>query len=311
MTLSLVHLSHYRASIAELPTPAAEAKLVALWLDGKAPSSVRAYQCYIKRFRAFLGNKPLKSVTYEDLVEYGTTFTRHKESTRRIHLAAVKSLISFAHQIGYIPFNVGMAFRLGEMPDAINERYIDEADVKLLVRAAVKLCEHAKSPKRQQIARRNVLIIKLLYAAGLRAHELCQLTWGDLTARGDTGQVYVREGKGNTSRSILLKPKLWADLMAFKGNDVHSYDAVFTSQKGGHLERQNLHPIIKAIVEVAGLDEKISCHWLRHAHGSHAAERKVNPVLIRDTLGHSDLSVTDRYLRARPHESSALELMDL
>jgi integrase/recombinase XerD len=310
MTLSVVHISHYRASITELPTPAAEAKLVALWLDGKAQSSVRAYQCYIKRFLAFLHKKPLKSITYEDLVDYATTFTSQEESTRRIHLAAVKSLISFAHQVGYLPFNVGMALKLGEMPDAINERYIDEADVKLLVRAAQKLCDRATTPKRQYIARRNVLIIKLLYAAGLRAHELCQLTWGDLTARGDSGQVYVREGKGNKSRSILLKPKLWAELMAFKGDNVKSYDAVFTSQKGGHLERQNLHPIIKAVVQEAGLDEKISCHWLRHAHGSHAAERKVNPVLIRDTLGHSDLSVTDRYLRARPHESSALELMD-
>ncbi|MDF5716653.1 MAG: tyrosine-type recombinase/integrase [Rhizonema sp. NSF051] len=311
MTRSLVQLSHYRASIAELPTPAAEAKLVALWLNGLAPSSVRAYQCYIKRLKAFLGKKPLKSVTYEDLVEYGTTFTRHKESTRRIHLAAVKSLISFAHKIGYLPFNIGMALKLGEMPDAINERYIDEADVKLLVRAAQKLCSQASTPKRLEIARRNVLIVKLLYAAGLRAHELCQLTWSDLTARGDSGQVYVHEGKGNKSRSILLKPKLWSELMAFKGDSVKSYDAVFTSQKGGHLERQNLHPIIKAVVQEAGLDEKISCHWLRHAHGSHAVERKVNPVLIRDTLGHSDLSVTDRYLRARPHESSALELIDL
>jgi integrase/recombinase XerD len=55
---------------------------------------------------------------------------------------------------------------------------------------------------------------------------------------------------------------------------------------------------------------KVSCHWLRHAHGSHAAERGVNPVLIKDTLGHSNLAITDRYLKARPNDSSALKLMD-
>jgi hypothetical protein len=59
---------------------------------------------------------------------------------------------------------------------------------------------------------------------------------------------------------------------------------VFSSQKGGHLERQNLHPIIKVVAAAAGLSDKVSCHWLRHAHGSHAAERGVNPVLIKDTL---------------------------
>lgn len=55
-----------------------------------------------------------------------------------MYLAAAKSLISFAHKIGYLPFNVGMALKLNEMPDAINERYLDEGDIKLLVRMAQK-----------------------------------------------------------------------------------------------------------------------------------------------------------------------------
>ncbi|MEA5517135.1 tyrosine-type recombinase/integrase [Nodularia sp. UHCC 0506] len=309
MTLSLVHVSNYRQAISELPPAQAEAKLITLWLDGKAESSVRAYQRYVKHFLRFL-RKPLRQVKYEDLVDYSSQFSTQAASTRRIYLAAVKSLISFAHKIGYLPFNVGMALKLAEIPDAINERYLDEADIKLMVRAAAAMVDHAKTTKRQAIARRNLLIVKLLYQAGLRSHELCQLTWGDLSARNDSGQVYVRQAKGNKSRTILLKPKLWNELMEFKG-DALATDAVFFSQKGGHLERQNLHPIIKVIADAAGLSELVSCHWLRHAHGSHAAERGVNPVLIKDTLGHSNLAITDRYLQARPNDSSALKLMDV
>jgi integrase/recombinase XerD len=309
MTLSLVHVSNYRQAISELPPAQAEAKLIALWLDGKAESSVRAYQRYVKHFLRFL-RKPLRQVTYEDLVDYSTQFSTQAASTRRIYLAAVKSLISFAHKIGYLRFNVGMALKLAEIPDAINERYLDEADIKLMVRAAAAMIDDAKTAKRQAIACRNLLIVKLLYQAGLRAHELCQLTWGDLSARGDSGQVYVRQAKGNKSRTILLKSKLWNELMEFKG-DALATDAVFFSQKGGHLERQNLHPIIKVIADAAGLSELVSCHWLRHAHGSHAAERGVNPALIKDTLGHSNLAITDRYLKARPNDSSALKLMDV
>jgi integrase/recombinase XerD len=309
MPLSLVHVSNYRASIASLPTSAAEAKLIALWLDGKASSSVQAYQRYTKRFLLFLG-KPLKKVTYEDLVEYATQFQGRAESTRRMYLAAAKSLISFAHKIGYIPFNVGMALKLNEMPDAINERYLDEADIKLLVRMAQKKLEQVKTPKRQYTALRNLLIIKLLYQAGLRANELCQLTWGDLTQRGDSGQVYIRKAKGSKNRTVVIKSKLWAELMEFKGSATAT-DAVFKSQKGGHLDRQNLHPIIKEIAQAAGLSDKVSAHWLRHAHGSHAIERGTNPVLVKETLGHSNLTVTDRYLKARPNDSSALKLMDV
>ncbi|BAY35511.1 phage integrase family protein (plasmid) [Nostoc carneum NIES-2107] len=309
MALSLVHVNNYRQAIATLSPRQGEAKLIALWLDGKAESSVQAYQRYTKRFLVFLG-KPLNKVTYEDLVEYATQFSDQALSTRRMYLAAAKSLISFAHKIGYLPFNVGMALKLNEMPDAINERYLDEADIKLLVRMAQKKLEQVKTPKRQYTARRNLLIIKLLYQAGLRANELCQLTWGDLSSRGDSGQVYVRKAKGSKNRTILIKSKLWAELIEFKGNALAT-DPVFASQKGGHLDRQNLHPIIKEIAEAAGLSEKVSVHWLRHAHGSHAIERGTNPVLVKETLGHANLAVTDRYLKARPSDSSALKLMDL
>ncbi|WP_414544798.1 tyrosine-type recombinase/integrase [Nostoc sp. CCY0012] len=309
MSLSIVQVNKYRQAIASLPNAQAEAKLIALWLDGKARSTVQSYQRYIRRFLEFL-DKPLKKVTYEDLVEYSTQFQTTADSTRRIYIAAVKSLISFAHKIGYIPFNVGMAIKLGELPDVINERYLDEADIKLMVRAAQKHLEAAKTPKRQSTAKRNLLIIKLLYQAGLRASEICQLTWADLTPRHDSGQVYVRKAKGNKNRTILIKSKLWAELMEFKDN-ASATDAVFSSQKGGHLERQNLHPIVKAIAVEAGLSAKVSAHWLRHAHGSHAIERGTNPVLVKDTLGHSNLAITDRYLKARPHDSSALNLIDL
>ncbi|MBD2683360.1 MULTISPECIES: tyrosine-type recombinase/integrase [Nostoc] len=309
MTLSVVHITAHRKAIASLPWAQAEAKLIGLWLEGKAPSSVRAYQRYTRRFLEFL-DKPLKKVTYEDLVEYASSFRGNAESTKRIYIAAAKSLISFAHKIGYLPFNVGMALKLGELPDVINERYLDEADIKLLVRAASKHLADAKTPKRQNIAKINLLIIKLLYQAGLRASEICELTWGDLTPRGDSGQVYVRKAKGSKNRTILIKSKLWSELMEFKGQAL-STDAVFQSQKGGHLDRQNLHPIIKEIASAAGLSDKVSAHWLRHAHGSHAIERGTNPVLVKETLGHANLAITDRYLKARPNDSSALNLMDL
>ncbi|BAY42080.1 phage integrase family protein (plasmid) [Nostoc sp. NIES-2111] len=309
MTLSLVHVQEYRKAIASLPTAQAEAKLIMLWLDGKSQSSITSYRRYIRRFLKFL-DKPIKRLTYEDLVEYAAQFGDKSDNTRRIYIAAAKSLISFAHKIGYLPFNIGVALKLNALPDAINERYLDEADIKLMVRSAVKQVESASTPKRKHIAQRNLLIIKLLYQAGLRASEICALSWQDLTSRGESGQVFVKHSKGNKSRTILIKPKLWTELMDFKG-DAKGVDAVFTSQKGGHLERQNLHPIVKVIASDAGLSEKVSAHWLRHAHGTHAIERGTNPTLVKETLGHSSLAITDRYLKAKPNDSSSLKLMDV
>jgi site-specific recombinase XerD len=54
--------------------------------------------------------------------------------------------------------------------------------------------------------------------------------------------------------------------------------------------------------DVAG---KVSPHWMRHAHASHALDRGAPIHLVSHTLGHSSVATTGRYLHARPTESSS------
>jgi integrase/recombinase XerD len=58
----------------------------------------------------------------------------------------------------------------------------------------------------------------------------------------------------------------------------------------------------------AGLKKKLSPHWLRHAHGSHAHQRGAPAATIRDTLGNASLSTTDLYLSSAPTDGSSLYL---
>ena len=54
----------------------------------------------------------------------------------------------------------------------------------------------------------------------------------------------------------------------------------------------------------AGITGNVSPHWLRHAHASHALDRGAPIHLVRDGLGHANLSTTSRYAHARPNEHS-------
>ncbi len=58
----------------------------------------------------------------------------------------------------------------------------------------------------------------------------------------------------------------------------------------------------------AGIERPVSPHFLRHAHASHALERGAKLTTVRDTLGHASIAVTDRYVHARPGDSSGLSL---
>ena len=63
-----------------------------------------------------------------------------------------------------------------------------------------------------------------------------------------------------------------------------------------------------AAARKAGLEQKVSPHWMRHAHASHALDRSAPIHLVQATLGHASVSTTGRYLHARPTESSSFYL---
>ena len=286
----------------------AQQRLIQLWLHDKPQSTHSCYRRYAACFTAFLAGvgKALAHTTIEDLVEFSEYL--HNRSlaapTIKTYMAAVKSLLSFAYKTGYIKENPGAAIKLKFIDQRLHEKVLTETDIALMTR----LTERAEYRYKSQLFR-DVLILKLLYVAGLRVSELVNLKWRDFTPRERTGQITV-VGKGDKSRHILLPEYLWVELMNYRGDSPK--DAyVFPSRKGKGLkplQRQNVDPIIKDAAERAGLTEKVSCHWLRHSHATHNAERGTPVPLIQQTMGHADISTTSGYIHIRPGDSSALHL---
>ena len=64
---------------------------------------------------------------------------------------------------------------------------------------------------------RNAVLLRLIYAAGLRISEACGLRWRDLTERDDAGQVSAF-GKGGKTRVVRLPAPVWNRLMALRGD---------------------------------------------------------------------------------------------
>ncbi|MBW4596226.1 MAG: tyrosine-type recombinase/integrase [Brasilonema angustatum HA4187-MV1] len=285
-------------------------KLVEMWLHGKSPKTVAAYQWYCTNFLAFLA-KPLREVTLEDMYDYSAHLANLglAPNTQKTCFYAIKSLISFAHTVGFIPFNVGSAMKLKKTADRLNERILTPKEVQKILWATEESKYRYKKEKQ-----RDLLILKLLYIAGLRVSELTGLASKNLTARGDTGQVTVL-GKGDKTRSILLPKDVWVELMEFVG-DADENSPVFASRgggkgkvkAGGHLDRTQVYRIVEAATQRAGIKKKVSPHWLRHAHASHSLEAGADIKLLQQTLGHDNVSTTSRYLSVRPDSSTALYL---
>jgi integrase/recombinase XerD len=238
-------------------------------------------------------DKPLVQITLGDLQSYVSTQEDLAPASRARTINAIRSLFSFARKIGYLQFNPAAAILSPKIKKTLAERILSESEVHRML---------ALEPRP-----RNRVMLRLLYAAGLRVSELCGLKWRDVQDRQGAGQITVY-GKGGKTRAVLLSSETWNELQSLKeigGAD----DPVFASRKGrGHLDPSQIKRIIQAAAQRAGIEALVSPHWLRHAHASHALDRGAPIHLVQATLGHASVSTTGKYLHARPDDSSALYL---
>ena len=300
----VVHQQSTSPSLQEPAIPSQaddDGHLVALWLHGKSPNSQEAYRRDVEQFVDFV-DRPLHLVKLQHLQDWAYSLydLGLAPATRARKLAAVKSLFTFGHRIGYLPFNVGAAITIPKVPDRLVERILSEPDVQRILALETDL--------------RNGVLLRLFYASGGRVSELAQLHWSGLQERGDEkgrpiGQVTLL-GKGQKTRSILLSADTWASIETLKADEAdHGYgspgDPVFRSRKGGPLSRQQIWRIVKKAAKRAGLSQPVSPHWLRHAHASHALDHGAPTHLVKETLGHKSLATTSKYTHARPDDSSA------
>jgi integrase/recombinase XerD len=266
-----------------------DSQVITLWLHGRPATTQRAYAYEVQGLLAAV-DKSLAHITLGDLQGYFSSLENLAPATRARAINAAKSLFSFALRIGYLAFNPCAALKSPKIKNTLAERILSEAEVHRLM--AIE-----STP-------RNQVLLRLLYAGGLRVSEICGLKWRDLQEREGAGQITVY-GKGGKTRAILLSFNTWTELITLKGQ-ASPDSAVFSSRKGkGHLHPSQVKRIVEAAATRAGIEAPVSPHWLRHAHASHALDRGAPIHLVQATLGHASVATTGKYLHARPEDSSA------
>jgi site-specific recombinase XerD len=271
---------------------ALEARLIQEWLETKRSAHTRrSYGRTVQEFRTFT-RKGLAAVAVRDLLDFrGALEARiSKPAAINQRMAAVKSLISYCHRAGYLAVNPGAVVKPLPVPEDLAQRILEVADILAII-ARVR-------------DQRNHAMLSMLYYAGARVSEICSLTWRDLQPRDPGGQVTLY-GKGGKTRTVKLPVRVWKELQELREDSPES-DPVFRScRSGGFLHPSQVARIVKAAAVDAGMSGKVSPHWFRHGHASHALDNGCPIHVLRESLGHSSLATTSRYAHARPTESSS------
>ncbi len=136
----------------------------------------------------------------------------------------------------------------------------------------------------------------------LRISDLLALTWGDVL--DENGKKFktikIKEGKTQKKRDIKLNKaaqKALKELLETL-DTYNMYDFIFKSREGENkpITRQQALNVLKDAAEAVGVEENVGTHTLRKTWGYYAWRNGFNPALIMETLNHSNLSMTKRYL---------------
>ena len=145
---------------------------------------------------------------------------------------------------------------------------------------------------------RDLAMLELLYATGLRVSELVNLKLREVNL--DSGYL-MTVGKGNKERLVPVGESardrigVYLDVVRHRLDPLRQNPYLFLSRLAGAMSRQAFWNIIKKRAEMAAIRKNISPHTLRHSFATHLLENGADLRSVQIMLGHADLASTQIY----------------
>lgn len=147
---------------------------------------------------------------------------------------------------------------------------------------------------------RDRAILELLYSAGIRADELCNIELEDI----DLSEMllFVRKGKLGNQRMIPFgqSAKYWIEKYLRQARPLifgSDSNLLFVSMRGRKLDPQALLDIVKSYARIAGIEKNVTSHTFRHSCAGHMLKGGADIRYVQKQLGHRRISTTESYLK--------------
>lgn len=241
----------------------------------------------------------LDKICIEEFLLWLTNTRGVSPSTYNQRLCAIHAFFDYimTEEPGYIEHCIQILKIPSMVSSAPPAKYLTPENLKLL------LSLPDISTKK---GRRHLVLLTVLYDTAARVSELTDICLRDI--RLDFPAVITLHGKGGKVRTVPLMKQtaeLLQGYLAENHIDVRRNPdmPLFWNGRRHKLTRSGVTYIVQKYAEMAqetttGIPAKISPHVFRHTKAMHLVQANVNPVYIKDYLGHADISTTEVYARA-------------
>ena len=257
-----------------------------------APNTVESYARDLAKFYRFCGAKGVEEVAEvngQHMLEYLIHLSKNKMSvrTQARNLVTLRGMFKHLRAEKVIDADPTAAVELPKVTRKLPEVLtLDEVERFL-----------AAPDPRKTLGLRDLAMLELLYATGLRVSELCHLHSDDVNQ--DHGYISTM-GKGRKQRLVPVGETALEHLEKYLIEARPKLDRkrsvyLFLTNRGGPMSRQGFWMMVGKYARMAAIEKSIYPHMLRHSFATHLLERGADLRAVQAMLGHADISTTQIY----------------
>jgi integrase/recombinase XerD len=259
--------------------------------------TLKAYTIDLNQFSEFMDSN-CNELNRASLSNYIILLHKsYKPKSIKRKIASIKAFCSYLDYEEIIEKNPFAKIKVKFQEPFLLPKTIPISIIQSLLTSAYRLLKEGETSKYQHNAvLRDIVVLELLFATGIRVSELCSLTNKDVDLVEGTVKIY---GKGSKERivqignpSVLSALKNYRD--TFKGNPLQT-EFFFINRLKSKLSEQSVRIIINKYANLAGVSNHITPHMFRHSFATLLLEEDVDIRYIQKLLGHSSIVTTQIY----------------
>ena len=262
---------------------------------GYSQNTVSAYRNDLTQMAAFIAAEQAKGIitAYDELLKSYLLKLREKRysvATTARKVASVKSFFRFMVDSGRIKENPTQKLPSPQVSRHAL-RFLSPSEYQKLLAETAKL----STPE----AKRDAVMLELLYATGLRISELVSLNVKNVDLEQNCVRIdSKRQVPFDHRLSLVLGNFLRSDRLDLLYDEKE--EALFLNRRGKRLTRQGFWQIIKSYASRAGLGGKVTPQTLRHSFARRKLQNGIELPQLQQLLGHAYISSTRIYKQSAP-----------
>ena len=258
--------------------------------------TLKAYRIDLSQFSTFsaMESEPLSKPCIIEYIQ--NLHQRFKPKSVKRKIACIRAFINYLEFDEQIETNPINKIRLEFREPTILPKALPLKAVQKLLHVAHSALEKQKTSYGHNMALRNVAVLELLFATGMRVSELSSIHAKDIDLKNGFVKVW---GKGAKERIVFISNKetlsILRDYKSVFRSKIEATGWFFINRFGKRLSEQSIRDVVSTHAELASIEEHVTPHMLRHSFATLMLEEDVDIRYIQSILGHTSIKTTQIY----------------